>query len=69
MARIIKRGEKPNPVFRGTCHSCHCVAEEDEGRLAIQYDRNERLAPIHCPQCNEKMWVYPYNENLGRSIG
>lgn len=68
MARIIKRGVKARPVFRGTCHSCGCVAEEDREVLNVQHDRNESLASITCPQCDKQMWVYPYSELARRDI-
>lgn len=58
--RIIQQGTKKPLVFRGTCHKCGCVFEEDAPNLTVQQDQREgMMASVQCPQCHEKAWMYP----------
>lgn len=59
--RIISKGTKKPPVYRGTCDKCGCVFEEDADKLIITHDQREftSFAHVFCPQCNTAAIMYP----------
>lgn len=55
--RVIKHGEDLNPVYRAWCMNCGCIIEFLEGDARQEFDRNEMLLVVACPDCKREIWT------------
>ncbi len=67
--KILKQGKQKEwwAGKVGACKNCGTEVQVEAGdKVNEQFDRNEPLASVTCPQCESLIWVYPASPDTPR---
>ncbi len=65
--RLVKKGNKLDKIWKGTCSHCGSKFEANESELNVTHDRDGSLAQEKCTICGTTVNLYATDGSSSRS--